>query len=209
MNTNLSIALVVALLFFNPGKNEKIVNVNRVVPGDISISQELKTLKMDVQHSKVLWKGTKMRGLGSHEGSIRLKRAYLLERNNVIVGGKFTADMHSIDVTDIPKSDPVPYNNLKRHLKSEHFFDVTTYPEGEFVISKVDKLFNGLLKIQGNITLKQITHNIEFTAIKKNKVLSAVLLIDRFKWNIEYKGSWLEKTLVDKDIELKMELVMK
>lgn len=206
---NPALALMFLLLSSHTPKNEKKVNVTHPAPKYISIPPGITTIKIDVLKSKVLWKGTKMRGLGSHEGSIRLKQGYLLEKDNAIMGGKFTADMLSIDVTDIPKSDPVPYNKLKNHLKSEHFFDAKKYPEGEFVISKIDKISKDDLKIRGTLTLKKITHYIEFTATRKNKVLSAVLLIDRFKWNIAYKGNWADKTFVDKDIELKIELVIR
>lgn len=166
------------------------------------------TLKIDVSKSKILWKGTKMRGAGKHEGKITLKSGYFLTQNDQLKGGEFVVDMQTVEVTDIPKSDPIPIKNLTIHLKSEDFFDVENYPASSFELSGVEKLTPDSLNVTGNLTLKDITKSIEFRALNQNKTFSTKFTIDRFQWNIAYEGNWADKTLVDKDIELTIELVI-
>ena len=60
--------------------------------------------------------------------------------------------------------------------------------------------------ISGNLTLKDVTKNIEFGANYKGKSFTAKFTFDRFQWNVAYEGNLVDKTLVDKDIELAIKL---
>lgn len=166
------------------------------------------TLKIDLSKSKIFWKGTKMQGAGKHEGVIQLNKGFFVAKGSKLVGGGFLVNMHSIEVTDIPKSDPIPIENLTNHLKDDDFFDVENYPTSRFEISSIEKLALDSLKVLGNLTLKDITKSIEFSALNRDKTFSTKFTIDRFQWNIAYEGNWADKTLVDKDIELTIELVI-
>ncbi|WP_057937070.1 YceI family protein [Algoriphagus resistens] len=86
------------------------------------------TLEVDLTRSKIFWKGTKMYGLGKHEGEIEIQGGFLLIENNRITGGEMDVNMQNICVTDIPKSDPIPLKNLTDHLKGPDFFDVDKHP---------------------------------------------------------------------------------
>lgn len=167
------------------------------------------TLKVDVSQSFIHWKGTKMRGTGKHEGVIQLQQAYFTANDTVLTGGKFIANMNSIEVTDIPIHEPVPRKRFNKHIKSKDFFDVETYPTSSFTITNIEQITNDSLKISGNFTLKNITKNITFNAYMVQKEFSAAFTFDRFQWNIAYKGSWIDKTFVDKDIELRLKLLLK
>lgn len=160
------------------------------------------TVKIKLSKSKINWKGTKMRGAGKHEGKIELKSGYLITRNQKLINGKFVADMNSLGVTDIPSHEPIPIKNLNNHLKSSAFFDVNRYPTSKFEITVVRHITSDSLILSGNLTIKEITNTIEFGALYNKKELTAKFTIDRFKWDIAYKGSITDKTLVDKDIEL-------
>ena len=166
------------------------------------------TLKINVSKSKIFWKGTKMRGAGKHEGEIQIKEGFFVSEESKLIGGAFLVDMHSIEVTDIPKSDPIPIKNLTNHVKSDDFFDVENYSTSRFEISNIEKLASDSLKVSGNLTLKNITKSIGFIALKRDKTFSTKFTIDRFQWNIAYKGNWTDKTFVDKDLELTIELVI-
>lgn len=179
--------------------SEQIVSSNPAI-GD--------TLNIDLSRSNIYWKGTKMRGAGKHEGTIQVKSGYFITQNKHIVGGKFTNDMHSIEVTDIPKTDPIPIKNLTDHLKNADFFDVEKYPTATFEILDVKQIHTDSLQISGNLTLKDITKHITFKALYVNPSFSTTFSIDRFQWQIAYEGSWANKTLVDKDIELTVKLIV-
>jgi polyisoprenoid-binding protein YceI len=173
------------------------------------VKSEIKgdTIRIDFTKSDIHWKGTKMRGAGKHEGEIELQSGYLITKNNQLVNGNFVVDMTSLGVTDIPEHEPIPRNNLNNHLKSSDFFDVEKFPTSKFKITHVKQITSDSLLISGNLTLKSITKNIEFGANYREKLFSTKFMFDRFQWNIAYEGNFADKTLVDKGVELTINLV--
>lgn len=167
------------------------------------------TIKIEHSKSHIHWKGTKMRGVGKHEGEIELKSGYLIIENKQLVNGNFVIDMSTIGVTDIPEHETVPRKNLNNHLKSADFFDVEKFPTSELQITNVKKISSDSLLISGNLTLKDITKNVEFRANYKGESFTTRFTFDRFHWNISFEGSFANKTLVDKDIELTIKLETK
>jgi hypothetical protein len=69
---------------------------------------EARELALDVERSTIRWRGTKFWGLGKHEGTVRLKGGAFCVRQGRVLHGWFEADMRTIEVTDIPASEPVP-----------------------------------------------------------------------------------------------------
>jgi len=62
------------------------------------------------------------------------------------------------------------------------------------------------------MTIKDVSKNISITLListiqENQKQLDAQFTFDRFKWNIGNEGSWLEKKLVDKEIELIIRII--
>lgn len=162
------------------------------------------TLKVLLSKSTMTWKGTKMRGAGKHEGEIKLKSGYFITEDDDIVNGSFVIDMTTIAVTDIPEHEPIPRNNLNNHLKSSEFFDVAQFPTAEFQITDVKNSGADSLAVKGNLTMKNTTKNITFSAHYAKKQFTAKFKIDRFQWHVAYEGNLMNKTLVDKDIELQI-----
>lgn len=102
-------------------------------PTDVHINSD--TLRLDMSRSIIHWKGTKMKGLGKHEGQIELEDGFFTITNSLLTGGHFIANMNSIEVTDIPAHEPVPRRRFNDHMKSEDFFDTATYPVSKFEIT--------------------------------------------------------------------------
>lgn len=169
---------------------------------------EVDTLKLDLERSKLFWKGTKMRGAGSHEGEVRISQGFMLNDKNGLSGGKFEIDMTSISISDIPKTDPIPIKNLTEHLMHADFFDVDNFPISEFEITEINIHSPDNLEVSGNLIILGITKNVTFSAIQNGNTISTQFLIDRFDWNIAYEGSWADRTLVDRNIEFRIELVL-
>ncbi len=169
---------------------------------------ELDTLKLDLGKSKLYWKGTKMRRAGKHEGEVLIRHGFLLSDEKRLAGGKFEMDMNSISITDIPETDPIPIKNLTEHLMHEDFFDVDNFPTAEFEITGIEVQPSENLEISGDLTIRGITKNITFSAVQKGNSISTRFLLDRFDWNIAYEGSWADRTLVDRDIEFQIKLVL-
>lgn len=164
------------------------------------------TIPIDIQRSMIFWKGTKMRGAGTHSGEIEIKQGYFIIDNVSMVGGEFIVDMNSIRVTDIPLTDPIPIKRITDHLKSDDFFDAKRFPVSHFKILKVERTSSDSIYISGKLTIKNITKQIGFTALQRENSFTTKFLIDRFQWNIAYEGNWVEKTLVDKEMELRVEI---
>ncbi len=161
---------------------------------------------VDISASKIYWKGTKMRGLGKHEGEVKLKEGFFLIDGDKVVGGKFIVDMTTINVTDIPEYETVPRRNLNKHLKSDDFFAVSEYPFASFEIEGIN-----LNQVSGTLTIRNVSKKIqiesEITKVQKNFKITSSFTINRFDWNVGYTGSWIDKTLVDKNIQFTIKIV--
>ncbi|MEP0987860.1 YceI family protein [Ekhidna sp.] len=163
------------------------------------------TVPVDLKNSIIKWKGTKMRGLGKHEGTINLASGFLLFSKETLTGGSFTFDMRTINVTDIPEHEPVPRRNLINHLKSEEFFEVETFPEAQLIITSCTSE-NETFNLVGDLTIKGQTHPISFEAKKTKYGYESTLEIDRFIWDVAYTGSWANRTLVDRMVEFNIQI---
>lgn len=167
------------------------------------------TLWINLSQSKILWKGTKMRGLGKHEGEIPIKKGFILEAQGQWIGGYFEIDMEKIRVTDIPESDSIPLKNLTDHLKDEDFFDVDKYPISKFYLREIKAVDRGKPVLTGDLEIRGITKLISFEGTQNGKQVLSTFSIDRFDWDIAYKGSWADRTLVDREIEFRVKLLLK
>ncbi|MGN8225137.1 YceI family protein [Gracilimonas sp. BCB1] len=181
-------------------------------------STEIMYLNVDTGQSVVKWKGTEMRGSDSHEGTLKLREGRLELKNGLLEGGYFIADMHSITVTDIPESDPVPRRYLTEHLESEDFFYVEKFPTAGFEITHTQKLEGNKVRVTGNLSVRDVTKEVEFVADKTQTseatMYKASFIIDRFEYNISYQGSYwkritslIDNNFVDAEILISVELV--
>lgn len=175
-------------------------------------SERKPTLPLDLQRSVIRWKGTKFHGLGKHEGIVRLASGSVMVAGQAPVGGSFVVDMRSIEVTDIPPSDPVPRRRLRNHLMHDDFFAVERYPTASFQIRSVAPQQGGRYLVDGVLTLRGRARPVRFEAAvapAANGVLHATarFRINRQHWGVAYRGSRLTNDLVDDTIELTLDLV--
>ena len=200
---------LIALCYGCLGNNKSNASAAKILPVEETAMNPVTgdTLGFDLTQSKIHWKGTKMQGAGKHEGEIELSSAYLIIQNKRIVAGRFIADMNSIGVTDIPEHESIPRKRLNNHLKSADFFNVADFPTARFELLEAIPTSNDSLKVSGNLRIKDHSRRIEFTAAYDHHIFSTRFTIDRFEWDIAYEGSILDKTLVDKQIELKINLI--
>lgn len=165
------------------------------------------TLGINIERSRIEWIATEMRGAKRRTGIISFKKGFFLIRGGEIVGGNLTVDMETMDVTDIPIHEKVARKNLLDHLKSDDFFNVSDYPLSTMKITNSQKTGNDSIWISGNLTIRAVTKSIEFPAHQKDNIFKANFSFNRLNWNIAYEGSWADRTIVDKDVELKIEIV--
>lgn len=169
------------------------------------------TLWVDTERTVLRWKGTKFWGLGKHEGILALASGHLFLDQQTLVGGTFVLDMRSIEVTDIPKTEPVPRNRLRTHLMSDDFFAVATYPTARFVLTEVIPQQANRYTLTDHLTLRGHTHPVTFGAtmptVSPNHMEAlATFTLNRHHWGVSYQGSRLKDDVVDDQIHLDLHL---
>lgn len=204
--------LFVAVSCSNVAKNKIAATNSQEV-----INEGGKNLEVDLSQSSISWKG--MKPGGSHVGKIYLKSGSLAVNDTTVTSGSFVINMDSIVDEDL--TDAKMNKMLTDHLKSADFFDVTTYPEAVFTITKVQSVpANDSIThtISGNLKMKDVEKNISFGAkiTKEGNVYKAETVsfsIDRTQWNVKYGSKTLFADLKDKfindEIELKITIVAK
>ncbi len=160
-----------------------------------ALSQE--KLSINIQKSTIKWLGEYTFYFGGHDGFIKFKEGYFIKENDIITGGEFIIDMHSITNTDI--TDKKGNKSLVKHLKDPDFFDVKKFPLAKLVITKTKYFEDKTIRIYGNLTLKGITKSIRFSATPnyKEKSLSARFKIDRKEWNVNYQSKFKDGAISD------------
>ncbi len=207
MNRLLLLVLPALLMYSCVGKHSHetpTVTINATSSKSVIINAD--TVHIDLLKSNIHWMATEMRGLKKRTGKISLSKGYLLVAQREIVGGNFTVDMETIEVTDIPAHEVVARKNLIAHLKNTDFFDTDQYPIATLALTRIEKTTDDRLKISGDFTIKDVTKNISFFAQQKGNSIFSKFTFNRLDWKVAYTGSWADKTLVDDDIELEIEL---
>lgn len=174
------------------------------------------TLKLDLESSVINWRGTDMGGM--HEGTIQFQEGSITTVGGKVTGGYFKVDMHSIEVTDMPANEVQARRNLTEHLESEDFFLVEEFPVSSFTITSAEYHQNDSLLISGDLTIRDRTKNITFTAIQHQHddgslSFETTFIFDRFEWNVAYQGSFwnritsiIDNNLVHAGIRVKSKL---
>ena len=164
--------------------------------------------KISNEKSTIAWLGEKV--TGEHTGNIKIKGGEFTIKDNKVITGTFS--MTSITCIDLTEES---WNKrLVDHLKSEDFFGVEKFPESTFKITESGSFEGGSAMVKGNLTIKGITHPIEFRATLQEKEgvmkIFANIIIDRTKYDIRYgSGSFFEnlgdRTIYD-EFKLKLNL---
>ncbi len=169
--------------------------------------------KIIATQSNIDWTGRKV--TGSHNGTIAVKEGSLVLDNNRLLNGRFVVDTTSIKVLDI--TDPATNAQFAGHLASNDFFGSEEYPEALFVINSAEPGEENTYRINGDLTIKQITHPIVFDAVLyiKEGTLSAsgTIHVDRTRYNMKFRsGNFFQNlgdNLIYNDFELAVTVVAK
>lgn len=163
---------------------------------------------VDVEASEIGWIGTKL--TGQHNGTIRLKSGSIqMESDGKITGGEFVMDMSTITVLDLTGENK---EKLEKHLRDTDFFEVAKFPTAKFVITSAEPAGDGKLKVTGNLTMRDVTKSVTFTANVESKnnmpaKITADFNIDRQLWGIVYKGK--PDDAIRDEVNIKPVLVLK
>jgi len=170
---------------------------------------------VDTTASVIEWKGEKP--TGTHTGTIKLSKGTFKANDSIVQSGTFVVDMKTLEVTDLDGDDKL---KLESHLmgtvegKEGDFFNVEKYPNTTFKVTGISQK-DGKTMLQGNLTMKQETKNVEFpVSIILNgdtlELTSDSFVIDRTKWGVNFGSKSVFDSLGDKfindEIELKINL---
>lgn len=163
--------------------------------------QKLEKLTIKPESSKIEWFAEKI--TGQHNGLINLKRGSITVEDGQLKGGSFIVDMTTIKVTDLQGEYA---QKLEWHLNSADFFNTAEYKTAEFTITGVKpqtgEEYNSV--INGNLTIKGITHPTSFPAkIETTEGKFAAygeMVIDRSKYDVRYGSNSFFDNLGDKAI---------
>ena len=162
-------------------------------------------LKINTEKSTLKWIGEKIT-TSQHSGSLDFKSGEMTFKGGLVVSGNFIVDMTSISVEDISGSGK---KRLEGHLKSDDFFSVDKHDKALLSIKGSKKTDKGFL-VDANLTIKDLTHPIQFNMVSIEGGYNADLVFDRSKYNVRFRsGSFFEnlgdKLIID-DIVLSSEL---
>lgn len=161
--------------------------------------------------STVNWTGKKV--LGLHAGTINVANGYVDFSEEGIKYGEVVIDMTTIVITDI--NDPKTNGEFLAHLQHDDFFSVDKFKTAKlFITDSVKKGSNAFL-LKGNLTIKEITNPVSFTATVEvfTDFLHSMgeIVIDRTLYNIRYgSGKFLQNlgdNLIYDDFVLQFKII--
>jgi len=156
--------------------------------------------KADADQSVLNWTGQKV--TGKHFGTIGLTSGTFRIDGDQIVSAEFVVDMTSITNEDIESE--AQNKKLVNHLKSEDFFGVATHPTARFRMKEPAVIDGGNAMVKGDLTIKGITHPVQFKAVVDQKEDMARvfgnMVIDRTKYEVKYGSGKFFDNLADNTI---------
>ena len=163
---------------------------------------ETEPVKIDPSKSQIVWTGKKV--TGKHYGTIGIESGTLIMEDGILKGGEVLVDMTTINVQDLSGEAK---NNLEGHLKSDDFFSVNAHKSASLVIKKViGTSIEGNYMASGELTIKGMTHPVDFNIETKDGRMTTKFRVDRTKYDIRYGSGKFFENLGDKAISDEFEL---
>lgn len=162
---------------------------------------------IDTEDSKVRWTGYHLAKSYSHYGWVDIKSGSLNVENGDLISGVVTMDMTTLSNADLESKDN---KKLVGHLKSKDFFAVKDFPEASLHIRKTTRTGSNY-KVEGDITIRGITEQIEFDAMKiaaNDEMVSfkAAIKVDRTKHKVLYGWS-VGNAIISDTFDLEVDLI--
>lgn len=178
-------------------------------------STEAVQFTIDTTSSVMKWRGTKP--TGEHIGTVDIQSGTITARDGEVESGNVMIDMNSIEVTDAEMKDE-DRRSLEDHLKGTvegketDFFNVREYPTASFEVTGTTER-DGKTFLQGNLTLKDATKNVEFPVTTRMSedgteltLESEPFNINRTDWGVNYGSKSVFDDLGDNFISDDMEI---
>ena len=158
---------------------------------------ETQKFAIESAQSNIDWVGRKV--TGAHNGTISIKEGTLSLTDGQLAGGEFTIDTTSIKILDV--TDAGTNAQFAGHLASPDFFASEQYPEAKFVITLAGPAGENNYNVEGNLTIKNITRPVAFTAVVSNAngtiSASGKVVVDRTLFDMKFRSGNFFKDLGD------------
>lgn len=164
---------------------------------------------LDPAASTLEWEASRL-AANPHIGTVALQSGTLLQANGSFIGGEFVIDMTQI-------TEQKNNERFLTHVKNDDFFGVEQFPTSKLVLSSVSQKDGNLYEVTGDLTIRDQTHSITFTAEMTNSGdqlnATAEFQINRTKWGIVYDSGSFFQQLGDRaikdEITYRLDLVFK
>jgi len=164
------------------------------------------TYTLNTDQSVIVWTGKEIT-TSLHFGNIYFASGQFEVSGGLITGGEFVVDMTTIDNQDLPEERRP---RLEAHLKSDDFFSVESHPTALLSIISSESIAEGKWLVSGELTIKTVTHPVEFEMLNSSNGWKANLVFDRSKYEVKFRSGTFFENLGDKliydDIELAINL---
>lgn len=148
----------------------------------LSISAQETTMTIDTETSSLNWIGKKITN-SQHNGSLKFISGDLTmctdkkTSKTHVCKGNFIVDMTTLLVEDLTGSSK---QKLEGHLKSDDFFSVEKHKKAFLSINSSETIESGF-SVKGSLTIKNITHPVEFELNRNAGGFTAYMIFDRSK----------------------------
>jgi polyisoprenoid-binding protein YceI len=152
-----------------------------------------RTMGIDSASGRLDFVGGKMLGSTQEGGFDAFTGSASLE------GGQLT----SIDTT----STRAGKEKLQKHLKSDDFFDVVTFPKATFKSTSVSAADGGAQRVTGTLDFHGVSHDLEFPVQVTGNNLKGAFTMDRTLWEVSYPGK--PDDLIKDEVEVTFDVSLK
>ncbi|MBO6605778.1 YceI family protein [Psychroserpens sp.] len=160
--------------------------------------------KLNTKNSTFSWTGKAAFNAYALTGSLKAEKGQVTINNDKIESLNVIINMKSLDHEN---------SDLKSHLRSADFFEVTTYTKATFKLIKPAKIENGKATVIGMMTIKGQSKQETIELTIKEDTLSFSHIMDRTAYGIKYNSPSFFKKMKENAIadnfELKGTLVFK
>ena len=160
------------------------------------------------EQSELKWTGRAYQSDYALSGTVDVNDGVISMKKNTIESVEMDIDMAGLSHEN---------KQLDKHLRNSDFFKVKKHKTATFTLTEVIDLKNEPLVAKGNLTIKGITHPIEFPitieAIKKTVQVKGKMIVDRTQYGITTGSKTvfpeLTEHLIDDNFDLVFDLVFK
>jgi len=157
----------------------------------MSITALAQEFQLNTKQSHLNWTGKAAFNSYSLSGSLNVKEGSAKVNKDSILSLKVVIDMKSLNHDN---------SDLKKHLRSEDFFEVKTYKTATFEITEPVIIENNKAVLVGNMTIKNITKKETIEVVIKDKTMRFNHRLDRTTYGIKFNSPTFFKKMKENAI---------